>query len=204
MNSEEPGEPDDRVWMSISDLAREQMVDKAAISRRVKRLEAQGLVTTRRGRGGTKLVAAAEFYRASEQATDAVRALNGGSARDVAALDAIAPGDPSLARQQARRAGLDADLKELELQERLGQLLPIKDVEAAMVRCAEAMVRAVDQIGGRADDLAAAVARDGVGGARTILRELSRDLRVRLGQEMRLLEAEGKRDHVAEIGMEEA
>ena len=179
----------DGYWVTISELARLRAVDKAAISRRVKRYEADGLMQTRPGKGGTKLVSVAQFDRAAGQATDAVRELNGTGA---AVASPAVPGDPSLARQQARRAGYDADLKQLELEERLGKLLPVADVEHAMVACAQELVRVIEQMTARAEECAAGVAKDGVLGARAFLKALARDQRELLARSMTLLGAEEK------------
>jgi DNA-binding MarR family transcriptional regulator len=173
-------------WLSVSELARLRGVDKAAISRRAKRYEEQGLLKPKAGRGGVKLICVAEFDRAAGMATDAVRELNGAGGGAAPAPVAATAGDPVLPREQARRAAYDADLKKLDLDERLGKLLPVEDVEHAMVECAEAMVRIIDQVPGRAEEVAAAVASDGTAGARTFLRDFARDLRTRLAQEMRL------------------
>jgi hypothetical protein len=62
------------------------------------------------------------------------------------------------------------------------------DVERAMTRCAEVMVRAIDTLPRRAEDLAAAVAKDGVPGARAVLKQLAFDLRAKLA-ELRLAAA---------------
>ncbi len=51
-------------WLTVSALARVRGVDKAAISRRVARLEAAAALTTRPGPRGSKLINADEFARA--------------------------------------------------------------------------------------------------------------------------------------------
>jgi DNA-binding MarR family transcriptional regulator len=168
------------LWLTISELARQRGVDKAAISRRVKRLEAQGALRPQL-KDGSKLVNLAEYDRAVGQTTDAVRELNG-SLGGAPAADA----DPVLAREQARRAAYDADLKKLDLDERLGKLVPVEDVENAMARCGETIVRAVERLSTRADELAAAVAKDGVAGARAAIKAMARDLRETIARALTL------------------
>jgi predicted transcriptional regulator len=76
---------DEAGWMSISDLARAIGRDKGGVSRRVSRLEAQGLLKPRVGKAGQKLVNRAEFDRVAGETVDAVREANGrvtGAARD--------------------------------------------------------------------------------------------------------------------------
>lgn len=175
------------LWLTVSELARQRGVDKAAISRRITRLGLE----LRPGPRNSKLVNVAAFDHAVGTSTDAVRAAN--SAKAAAREQASSDGeDKVLSREQARRAAYDADLKKLDLDERLGKLLPVDSIEDAMTRCAEAMVRAIDQISSRSDDLAAAVAREGSAGARRELKSIARDLRETLARELRLLEASGQ------------
>ena len=109
---------------------------------------------------------------------DAVRALNGtgASPAPVSASDAACPADPVLAREQARRAAYDADLKKLDLLERLGLVLPTAGVRAAVTQSAVAIVRTLDRLDSLDEDLLAA-ARDGRPGARRFLKQLGHDLR---------------------------
>jgi DNA-binding MarR family transcriptional regulator len=167
-------------WIAISDLARERQVDKSAISRRVARLEQLGLISTKR-MGKTKLVNLAEFNHAIAATVDAVRESNG---RGGVAPEAgtAAPADPVLAQQQARRAGYDAELKRLDLEERLGRIVERADVEAAVEGCVVEFVRMVDALHTRADVLAAAVTKEGVSGLRIVLRGVSRELREALAR----------------------
>lgn len=181
----------DGLWVSVSDLAARKGVTKQTIAEKVARLEAQGLLSTRPGKGRAKLVNLAEFDRAIGETGDAIREMAAASARPSAAPMPVAPdgADPILAKEQARRVAYQADLAKLDLDERLGKLLPVEHVTAAMVRCAEALTRTLEQMPTRADDLAAAVAKEGVTGARAFLRAMARDMRALLAREMRLLEA---------------
>ncbi len=163
----------DGLWATISELARLRGVDKAAISRRVTRLEAQGLLQTRHGKGGTKLVNVAAFDRATEETTDAIRELNGAQAAASAVLAPVMPGDPILAREQARRDAYSADLSKLDLDERLGKLMPVEDHFRILDSIYDPIVRMIDQMPDRADEMEAAEARDGAAGRRNFLRRLA-------------------------------
>jgi len=175
-------------WLTVSELARQKGVDKAAISRRISRLAEQNLLTTRNGPRGSKLVNVAEFDKVTGETTDGVRQLNGtGQAPSQDHPDDPEKKDHVLVREQARRAAYDADLKQLDLAERLGKVLPIEDVEAAMVKCAEIFVQAVNQLPSRADDLAAAVAKEGSAGARRLMKEIAYDLRMKVSQSMKIV-----------------
>jgi hypothetical protein len=185
-------------FATISELGRLRGVDKAAISRRVARLEAQGLLQSQRGARGTKLVNIAEFDRVAGATTDAVRELNGRSAT-------VAPGslaaDPILSREQARRASYDADMKKLDLEERLGQLVSVDRVQRAFSDCAQIVAQAAGQMVGRAEENAAAVAKDGVQGARAWLRAATRDLCEAVARSASLLVDEAQSDAQASVSV---
>jgi DNA-binding MarR family transcriptional regulator len=161
-------------WLTVSALARLRGVDKAAVSRRVARLEAAGALTTRAGERGTKLINVAEFTHAVEMTKDAVREANGRAASPIhrtaaetngrrsAAASQVAeadmgntPSDPILAREQARKTKIAADLGQIELDRRLGLLVPLDDVVSAARTAAERLRRGVEQMGSRAEDVAA-------------------------------------------------
>jgi DNA-binding MarR family transcriptional regulator len=199
-------------FATISQLGRLRGVDKAAISRRVARLEAQGLLKSQRGARGTKIVNIAEFDRAAGEATDAIRELNGrGAGATQSGLargdgTAIEPADPILSREQARRASYDADMKKLDLEERLGQLVSVDRVQRAFADCAQIVAQAAGQMVGRAEENAAAVAKDGVQGARAWLKRATHDLCEAVARSATLLADEAQSDAQASlsIGQESA
>lgn len=180
------------LWVTVSDLARQKGISKQAASKRIDRLESQGLLKTKPGERGAKLVNLAQFNKVTADTTDGIREINGKSA----AGPSEAPEEQGETRralidQQTRRAAYDADLKQLELEEKLGRLLPVEDVEQSMVRVAESMVRVIDQMPLRADELANAVAKEGSVGARGVLKAIARDLRDQLAKNLKIL---GKED----------
>ena len=184
------------LWMSVSELAKAKGVSRQSMHERVARLEQQGAVTLKAGQGRARLINVAEFDRAAGESFDAVRSLNGtGVATTLASR--VDGADPVLAREQARRAAYDADLKQLDLEERLGKLIPVEEVEQAMTTCAETMVRGIEQLPGRADDLAAAVARDGAAGARAALKVIARELRESLARALTLRVGECQAEEAA-------
>ena len=174
--------PPDGLWMTVSDLARQKGVSKQAIAKRVDRFARDGILSTRSGPRGAKLVNVAAYDKAANEAGDAIREL-----AQKPALPDIKDGDPILAREQARRVQYQADIAEIELAELRGQVLRTDDVVASMTRCAEALVRIIDRLPNSAEDLAAAASRDGVLGLRTELKRLAFEQRNLLAQEMRLL-----------------
>jgi hypothetical protein len=80
-----------------------------------------------------------------------------------------------------------ADLAKLRRDEKLGTLLPIENIAEAAAQCAEALNRVIDQLPARADEFAAAVAKEGASGVRAFLRSIARDMRERLADEMQRL-----------------
>lgn len=164
-------------WISVSDLAKLKGVSKQAVAKRVDRFVAQGMLQPRPGPRGTKLINLAEFDRAAHEMTDLVRHENG-----VRSQSGV--GDPILAREQARRAAYDADLKKLDLEERLGQLVRRSELEPAIAKCAEAIVSIIDHLPNRADDIAAAMTRDGASGLRALLKGISFEMRETISRRM--------------------
>jgi len=177
--------------MSISDIAALKNLTRQSISERVSRLEAQGLLSTRPGKGKQKLVNLAEYDRAIGATGDAIRAMNAGVVAAPPFPRGHENGDPVLAREQARRVSYQAELSRLDLDERLKKLLPVEGVVSAISTCAEGIIRAIEQLPTRADELAAAVGKDGAQGARVALKAIARDVRVAIDREMRKLADEG-------------
>jgi hypothetical protein len=184
-------------WLTVSALARARGVDKAAISRRVARLEAAGALTTRAGERGTKLVNRAEFDRVAVETVDAVNAANGlkaQAARDGEVGASAGPVNASaglglLSRAQASKTAAQASLVRLELGQRLGQLLPVEEMRRAAADCAMRLRRSVETTHARAEDVADGLARDSSfartllaamrndqAGARSFFKALSRDI----------------------------
>jgi hypothetical protein len=139
---------------------------------------------------GRKLVNAAEADRARGQARvrvnlddeDAViiERPNAGPQAATQADPAAPRGDATLTRARTASEAHRAQLLRLELDERRGRLIPVEDVEAALVSAGEAIVRVVDQLPAEVEDLAAAFAFDGVPAVRQKLKEIARRMRERI------------------------
>jgi hypothetical protein len=141
------------------------------------------LLKPRAGKGGAKLINIAEFDRAAGEATDAVRELNGSGA---AALPApgVQPGDPILAREQARRVSYEADLKKIDLEERLGRIAPLDRVRAAVAEFAQVLGRVIETRPSRVEDIIAANAKGGMALARAVEKDERRALRADMAKAM--------------------
>jgi DNA-binding transcriptional ArsR family regulator len=156
-------------WLTVSELARVRGVDKAAISRRVARLEAAGALTTRPGPRGSKLIEASEFARAVEDLTDIVREANGRHGASGRDLVGAAPGDPILVREQARRTKIAADTAQLQFDALKGELVPISDFSDKVTVQGETLARVIDRIPDEAIALAGAEAKNGSAFAQALM-----------------------------------
>lgn len=163
----------------MSALAKAKGVSKQAVSKNLERWAAAGRPVATRKDGRSVLVNVAEYDTAKAEVGDPVHLLTEERKRE----PGNEPSDPTLAREQARRAGYDADLKFIEREKQLGRLVEIAELERAAIDCGEAMVRVLDQLATRAEEVAAAVAKDGVIGARAVLKAIAKDVRTRAAQE---------------------
>lgn len=103
---------------------------------------------------------------------------------------AASNGHPALTKARTATEIFRSRLAQLEYDQRVGKLLSVDDVQRSMEIAAEAMVRDLDQLPARADDLAAAFSNGGVEAVRKLLRQVSREVRASLAAHMRILPAE--------------
>lgn len=176
--------------LSIADIARRKGVSKQAISKRVARLEQLGQIATHKGPRGTVLVSLAEYDRAVGETSELAHVQ-----APQPKVTAVADAEHSYTREQAREKAYAADLKKLDLDERLGKLVPIEHVQQAAVRLAETLVRLLDQLPTRSDDIAAAVGKEGSPGARRVLKEIGRDARETMARELERLAETAQAEH---------
>jgi biotin operon repressor len=170
------------LWLSISDIAEQKGKSRQAIHKRVTQLEAEGKVETRPGANGTKLVNLAQYDRAVGETGDAfkeaaaeTRAENDGSSE---------PSSPVLRDHQSRNAQYSADLKYLELEERLGRLVPIEEAKEGGIKIGEAVVKILGRLPTFAEQITAAAVRDGVAASRALLKDIERDMRTAIAAEL--------------------
>ncbi|MGA3304367.1 MAG: helix-turn-helix domain-containing protein [Methylovirgula sp.] len=170
------------LWLSVSDIARRKGISKAALSRRVSRLEGDGLLETRAGPRGAKLVNLAALDRVRNETTDLARAANG-----IGFRQRQHPNDPAFiyTHEQARRSAYDADLKKLELDEKLGKLLLVEDVAAAVTATGERIVHVLNSLPSRADEIMAFASRGDLPALTQLLRKIVFDIRSAMADEMR-------------------
>jgi DNA-binding MarR family transcriptional regulator len=162
-------------WLTVSELARVRGQDKGGISRRVARLEELGALTTRRGPRGTKLINGDEFAAAVEQHTDTVREANGRRAATARDLEADSPGDPILAREQARRTKIAADTAQLQFDALKGELVRISDFSDRVTVQGETLARVIDRLPDEAIALPGVDAKNGSAFAQALMDTMRRE-----------------------------
>lgn len=191
------------LWVTITDLACRKGVKPPTISARVTRLERDGLLTTRKGRGREKLVNLAEYDRVmgevgnlpKQQAASSVRTM-----RSSTPVPRDAPSDPTFTDAQTQKALYDAAMKALDYAERTGELLPIagqQGVAEAMAIAGEKIARVIKTLSHNSAELTGAAVKDGEVGTRRVLKTIERELLVTIGAAMRLVESDGKAHEAA-------
>src|SRR5690606_10597516 len=127
----------------LSDLARQRNISRASAKERVDRLEAEGLVTTRRV-GKRRLVELAAFDRATGSIANFGRELAVYTAKE-----GHPPVSGGYRDAQTKRAQYEAQLKALDLAERQRMVLPIAGshgIEAAATAIGLALARDLDAL----------------------------------------------------------
>ena len=178
------------LWLSISEIARLKGRSRQAVAKRVASLVAGGLLDTRPGEAGTKLVNLAQFDRAVGDTGDAFKEGAAETRGEIESDDA--PASPALRDHQARAAQYTADLKFLDLEERLGRLVPVAEVKEASTKLGETVVRVIERLPTFAETVAAAAIKDGAQGARGALKEIARQLRTEIAEAMSVAAADAK------------
>lgn len=178
------------VWITCADLARRRGVSPAAITKRVDKLEQARKIETRRD-GRSRLVELASFDRAIGETGDAIKEQ---AAETTARQRKSQPSAPAMRDAQTERAQYEARLKALDLAERQKALLPITGahgIEAASGAIGVVLARDLDGLTRYADEIATAVSKDGVAGARRLLKEIAVKVRRQVAESLSQLASQG-------------
>jgi biotin operon repressor len=170
------------LWLSISDIAEQKGKSRQAVHKRVAALEADGKLETRPGPNGTKLVNLAQFDRAVGETGDAFKEAAAETRSE--AESNSEPSSPVLRDHQSRAAQYSADLKYLDLEERLGRLVPIDEAKEGGIKIGETVVKILGRLPSYAEQMTAAAVKDGVQAARALLKDIERDLRMAVAAEL--------------------
>ena len=171
------GVPPRAVMMSIAEIAARDGVSKPGVSRRVKQLRDSGLHVELDQLGRVARVNVAQY--------DELRLRFGDPAKAQAPLMPPPPSLPSPQSEsydEARRqlTWIEAERARLKLEAEQGKYVPVEDLELAVDALSESLVEIVDRLPQAADDLAAAVAQNGVAGLRAGLKKMALEFRTEI------------------------
>lgn len=195
----------DVVWRSQADYARHRGVTPKAIEKAItaRRIPAEAV----RYDGRSKLIDVAAADLAWPLSTVRVNTPPefSDSSSTVPGEIADAPREaPALVKARTESAQIDARSKDLALRKALGEVRDVADVNRSMEIAAIALARDLDQLAARADDLATAFTRNGIDGLRALLKQIGREIRATMANNMRLLEADETADEAADEFTEDA
>lgn len=173
--------PNPAAMWTISALAERDAVSKQAASKKVRKLAADhGLVVERDGKDRIVKFNVVQFDMLRERFGDPAHA----QARKEKPAKA-APSENSFEEARRQNAWLDAERSRLALDEAKGRLIVADTVREAIAAAGDAIAAVIDRLPNAADDLAAAVARDGGHGARVALTKEAARLRAEVAAALR-------------------
>lgn len=178
-------QPNAALFMTVAELARRDGVSKPTVSVAVKRLVERAALDVQRDRQGRVAGVNVAQY-------DELRGAQRDPSKDqrpdpppVVAREARQALDPeSYDEALRRRTNIEAERARLRLEAEQGKLVPVEDVDEAIGHFVGVVMAAFERVPSVADDLAAAVARDGAQGARRELKALVERLRESLANDI--------------------
>jgi len=183
-----PAPPDD-LWLTVGELAEARGVTRQSVHQALQRWVDRGTPVETRMQG-REIAVNVRDYDLRRGETVSLPHVAGEDTKALAAPGAapgVAPGsspaESSFGREQARKAGYEAELKKIELDRALGRLVETADVVVAAENAAAAMAALLDRLHMRAEDIHAAGQRDGLAGTRTALKVVRRDLMALIAEE---------------------
>ena len=159
--------------MTLADLARRDGVSKPTVSAKVKRLcQQHGLEVERDHLGRVSAINVAHYDSLLERTSDPSKAQ--GPQRPAAA---VVPASETYDEALRQKTWHEAERKRIDLERQKGSLVEVARVADAAVTCATTITRTIDRLPNAADDIAAAVARDGAHGVRVLLKTIAAKMR---------------------------
>lgn len=176
------------VMMTVAEIARRDGVSKPTVSLHIKRLvERSGLTVERDAQGRVASVNVAEYDHLRGFVGDPSKAQAPARSRPSGRLDL--PAGESYDEALRQKTWHEAERRRIELDALKGALVRRDRLTEATLRVAADIVRTVDRIPASADDLAAAVARDGAHGLRLALKKLATSLRADIASALEAIAA---------------
>ncbi len=183
-------QPPRAVMWSISQIAARDGVSKQAVSRKVGELIEHGLTVERDRLERVTAVNVAEYDLLRGRTADPSKAqAPGGNAPK---------SNESYDEALRQKTWLEAERRRLELGELKGELLRTSAVAEAVIACGAAIAKACDRLPGAADDLAAALSREGVHGVRVLLKQIAVRQRTEIADALAAIAAEAPKEAAAE------
>ncbi|MEW6257413.1 MAG: hypothetical protein AB1592_15775 [Pseudomonadota bacterium] len=181
------GAPRLLMW-TVTQIAERDGVSKQAISKRVREMaESQSLTVERNGQGHITAVNVAEYDHLRGRYADPSKAQ--APSRPTPPTGPVNQND-SYDEALRQKTWHEAERRRLELAELKGELVRKDMVDAALSQVGERIVQVIDRLPRIADDIAAAVAKDGTHGARVILKAQASRLRDEIAKELATLAAD--------------
>lgn len=182
------------VMWTVRQVADRDGVSKQAVSKKVRELvEKHGLSVERDAQGRVVALNVAEY--------DHLRGRYGDPSKAQAPRQADVPQTaPSESYDEALRQKTwhEAERRRLEVEELKGKLVRVDEVEHAVAESGAAIARIIDRLPAAADDLAAAVAREGTHGLRVALKGLANGMRESIANELDKLVVSRRREDETE------
>lgn len=174
-------EAHDAVMWTAQAIADRDKISKQAVTKQVRRLaDEHGLLVERDGRGRITKLNVVQY--------DSLRQRFGDASKTQAPkppAEARKPAADSRDEAMRRTAWIEAERARLSLDELTGKLVRVADIIAAVAACGEAIAEIIERLPNAADDLAAAVARDGSHGLRLALAGEAHRLRGEIASKLR-------------------
>ena len=193
-------EPPRAVMWTVSEVAARDLVSKQAVSKKVGLLVDIGLTVERDEKGRVKKLNVVEYDRLRGRTDDPSKA----QAPDRAPAGAKPVDDEDSYKEALRtKTWHESERLRLDLEERRGQLVRVDSVTDAVVACATSITAIVDRLPNVADDLVAAVSREGVHGVRVALKQLAAKLRADIAEALTIVAANAPKSDAAGDGKDE-
>jgi hypothetical protein len=174
-------EPPRAVMWTVSQIAERDGVSKQAVSKKVGELVASGLTVERAPNGNVRTVNVVEYDRLRGRTDNPSKEQR--PARSEPDPGAKDEGD-SYKEALRTKTWHESERLRLDLEERRGSLVRVDAVTDAVVTCAGSITAIVDRLPNAADDLVAAVSREGVHGIRVELKKLASRMRREIAEAM--------------------
>ncbi len=181
-HNETSSAPDDgdEQWLPIAEVARVKGVARQTVWEKVAQLEKEGLLKTRSGPRGTKLVNFGEYEFLVRETSDLAK-------ERAAETTQTGLEDPGYRSAQTRKIQVETAVKDYELRKLRGELVDVTRVNEVIAQVGEEIRKPIDQLPLRAEEVHAAAAGGGGGAVRSKLREIAFDVRGAVTEALRKL-----------------